>query len=621
MTSRLLEAKSGKKVILLGNEAIVRGSLESGIGFSSTYPGTPVSEIGDTFSEIAKEAGIYFEYSTNEKVALEAAAGASLSEVKSLVSFKNFGLNVASDSVFPLAYTGVKAGMVIVVGDDPNCWSSGQSEQDSRCYARLAHLPMLEPSDAQECKTFTKLAFEISERFKTPVFLRLTTRVAHERGLVTLDKIVKGKTSGTFIKDIKYKNFPPHIMKTHEEIHDKLEEIEKFSEGKDVNKIIYPNKESKLGIVTSGSAFCYVMEAFDDLGIKLPVLKIGLTYPLPENLFKKFIKNLNEILVVEELDPILEDSVYKLAKEFNPKVKIFGKNGYIPKAGECTEEIVISALCRLTGKKYKLNFKTHRKKFRKIKIARRLPVLCPGCPHRATFYAARAVAGKDAVFGGDIGCYIMGIYPPLETQDFIFSMGASQGISHGIKKVSKQKIVSFIGDSTFFHAGIPGLINMVYNKSNPLVIVLDNRITAMTGHQPNPGMGVTGMGEQTKEIVIEDIVKACGVENVKVIDPYNLKEMMEAIKEFLNKDKVSVIVSKRQCRLLTVRKMRKEGMKIPKFEIDQTKCTRCGECVYNFGCPAIMKMKDGSFFIDKNLCWGCAVCVQICPAKAIGASR
>jgi len=609
----------GQKIILMGNEAIVRGALEAGIGFSSTYPGTPASEIGDTFAEIAKDAGIYFEYSTNEKVALEAAAGAALSGVRSLVSFKQFGLNVASDSVMPLAYVGTRAGMVIVVADDPSCWSSAQSEQDSRFYARLAHLPMLEPCSAQECKDFVKIAFEISEKFEIPVFVRTTTRVSHARGIVKLGKIVKGKTKGKFVKDLKkFNNLPPNTMRMHEELLKKIDKIKDYSRKMKLNFVVN-NVKSKFGIITSGVSFDYVMDSLTDMKLKIPILRLGMTYPLDNEIIKNFIRKLKSILVVEELEPIIENEVNSIVKEVNPKLKIYGKqNGYVPKSGEYTEEIIIDALEKITKKKYNLNLKAHRKEYQKIKIARRFPLMCPGCQHRATFYAVKTVMGNDTVFGGDIGCYTLGILLPLETQDFIFSMGASEGLIHGIKKMSNQKAVAFIGDSTFFHAGIPALINMVYNKSNSFVIILDNRITAMTGHQPNPGMGKTGMGEDTKALSIEEIVKACGVDDVKVVDPFNLKEIMDAVKELMNKEGVSVLISKRECQLLAYRKKIKQGIKVVKFEIDQTKCKQAGVCLYKLACPALYK-ENGRFYINKNICTGCGVCVQVCPNKAIRA--
>lgn len=602
--------------IFLGNEAIVRGALEADIGFASTYPGTPASEIGDTFAEIAKEAGIYFEYSINEKVALEAAAAAAFSGVRSLVSFKHFGLNVSSDSILPVAYTGAK-GLVIAVADDPSCWSSAQSEQDSRWYAMLGKIPMLEPASPQECKDFTKYAFDLSEKFDIPVFIRLTTRSSHMRGIVKLGKIVKGPTQGYFKKDLKkFNNMPPHTMEMHEALLQKIEKIRNENEKIGLNYTLNLGAQD-FGIIVSGVAFDYVMDTLEDMKLKIPVLKLGMTYPLPAGIISDFIKKLNSVLIVEEIDPIIEEEIRGLAKDINPDLKIYGKDDVLPKSGELTEEKIINAIQKITPAKYPFNLEAHSKKFQKIKskIAHRFPMLCPGCQHRATFYAAKSAA-PDAVFGGDIGCYILGIYPPYETQDFIFSMGAVQGITHGIKKVSDQKAISFIGDSTFFHAGMPGLLNMAYNKSNPLVIVLDNRITAMTGHQPNPSTGLTALGETTKEADIAAIAKALGVDNVKTVDPFNLKQTEDAVRESLNSEKLSLIVAKRECQLLAVRKKKKSGQRIAKFEIDQTKCKKAGVCLYKLACPAIYK-QGKSFFIDNDLCTGCAVCVQVCPNKAI----
>jgi len=614
---KILSNEKGKKIILLGNEAIVRGALESGVGFASTYPGTPSSEVGDTFAEIAKDAGIYFEYSVNEKVALEAAAGACFSGVRSMVSMKQFGLNVASDSFIPIAFVGTNAGMVIFVADDPNCWSSAQSEQDTRYYARLAHVPVLEPSDSQECKDFVKFAFKISEKFHIPAIVRSTTRVSHQRGVVVLDNLVRGKTKGFFEKDLnKYYNLPPKTMIMHEELLKKMESIRKISEKTKINFIVNKNVKNKLGVIVSGVSFNYVMDALEDLNFKLPILKLGLTYPLPEEKIKNFVKKFKSVLVIEELEPILEETIERLAKEVNPKLKIYGKNGYLPKSGEYNEELIISALERLTRRKLRINLKEHSKRYKQLKITRRFAVLCPGCPHRATFWAAKVAAGSNTIFGGDVGCYVLGIMPPYYTQDFMFSMGASEGIVHGIKKTTFQKAIAFVGDSTFFHAGMPGLVNIVYNKSNPLVIVLDNRITAMTGHQPNPGMGLTAMEETTKEIKIEDVAKAFQVKYVKVVDPYNVKKMIKTIRNFMRKKEASVIVAKRECQLLAVRKLSKLGVKPVKFMIYPSLCKKCGICLYQFACPAMYKEGD-NFKIDPELCAGCGVCAQICPNKAI----
>jgi len=601
--------EEGKKVILLGNEAIARGALEAGVAVATTYPGTPASEIGDTFAEIAKEAGIYFEYSTNEKVAFETAAGAAMSGVRSIVSFKQFGLNVASDSVPPIAYLGVRGGMVIVVADDPNCWSSGQSEQDSRYFARIAHMPMIEPSDVQEAKDLTKFAFELSEKFGIPVFLRTTTRVNHMRGTVKLGKIVEGKKVGKFEKNVKYRNFPPEIMETHKQLHEKLNQISKVYEASKINFFINQNAKVDLGIIVTGVSFNYLMEAMEELKLKIPLLKIGTSFPLPERMISNFIKRFKKVLVVEELEPIVEGEVKRIAKDANPKVVVHGKD-VLPVFGEYRPEMIIQVLAKLTGRKIPEDLAES--KFDPSKVEKRLAQLCPGCPHRASFWAVKKAVGPDKIFAGDIGCYILGIHPPINEQDFAVSMGASLGISHGIERATKEKPIIFVGDSTFFHAVIPGLINVVHNKGNVLVVVLDNRTTAMTGHQPHPGTDLTGMGEETKALMIEDIAKACGVENIKVVNAFNIGEFTKAVKEFYSLPGVSLIVARGECRLQTVRKIVRKGVRIPKFEfVDQPSGEEAKE-LEMFGCPAIRR-EGKKFYIDQNFCWGCGVCSQIYP--------
>lgn len=616
---RVIELE-GNKVILLGNEAVVRGALEAGVGFASAYPGTPSSEIPDTFfaiHEALKERGIQFEYGSNEKCSTEAAAGAAFSGVRSITSMKHFGMNVATDSVFPLPYHGVKAGMVIAVADDPGCWSSGQSEQDSRWFPRIGHMPMLEPSDPQECKDFTKFAFDLSEKFKMPVFIRLTTRVSHVSGIVKLDKLPNPKTRGVFTPENKWNTLPPALLKKHTELHGVLDNIRKYIEKTKINHIANKNVKSKLGIIANGVTFHYVMEALKTLKLKVPVLKLGIAWPFPDNQVRSFIKKLNKVLIVEELEPLTETEVARLAKDVNPKLKIFGKD-LMPFQGEYNTEIVEHAVRKVSGKKAcKKPSNICEDAIARIAI-KRPATFCPGCPHRSTFYAAKTVSPKGTVFGGDIGCYIIGIFKPMETQDFVVSMGAGSGISHGISKVSDQKVIAFVGDSTFFHGAMPQLVNMVYNKSDPVVIALDNKITAMTGHQPNPDSGFTGMGEISKILKIEDIAKSFQVEDVAVVNSFNMAACKAKIKEFLEKDKVSVIVSRGECRLKFMRDMRHKGVKVPVFEIDKEKCIKCGTCLYNFGCPAIQREgNEGDFYIDADLCWGCSVCAQICPAKAI----
>ena len=566
----ILEKKANEKTILLGNEAIVRGALESGVQFVSTYPGTPSSEIGNIFSQISKQAGVYFEYSTNEKVALEAGIGASFSGLKAMVAMKNFGLNVCADALLPFCYTGSKGPFVLYVADDPSCWSSAQSEENSRAFAYLAHIPILEPSEPQECKDFIKLAFEISERFKIPVMVRTTTRVAHQSAPVILGVIKKEVKKGKFVKNPdQFSTMPPRTLRMHKELLAKIKEIKKTSEIHKINFVVRPKPQTgnvKLGIITSGISYLYAREVLKELSLSLPILKLGFFHPLSEEKIKNFLKKINKVLIIEELEPYLEREVERLAKEANPKLQIFGKS-HFSEAGELKPEDVFLAVSRVAGKKTKFDFEKHFKEFQKIPLDKRYPQLCtaefapPGCPYWRVFSAVKKAAPKNTVFGGDIGCYMIAANPPHFIQDYLLCMGASIGIAHGIKKslqvdlrqAAQQKVIALIGDSTFFHAGIPALINTVFNKSNPLIIILDNRTTAMTGHQPHPGMGKTGMGDTTEGIKIENIVQAIGIKNFKVIDPQNFEEMTKTIKGFLKKEEVSVIIAKRMCALLAKR--------------------------------------------------------------------
>ena len=539
------------KKVLLGNEAIVQGALEAGVDFVSAYPGTPSSEIGNIFGEIAKKHGVYFEFSTNEKTALEASIGASFSGLKCLVAMKSFGLNVASDALLPFVYTGTKGPVVIIVADDPSCWSSGQTEENSRGFAYLAHIPVLEPSDAQEAKDFVELGFEISEKFNIPVVIRTTTRVAHQRMPIEINSKLqapKSKKKGIFIKDVRrFVTMPQRVLEMKEELLAKIEKIREYAEKSEINR--GPSSaesrgraSTKLGIITSGISYLYVKEVLEELNLNLPILKLGFFYPLPEKKINSFIKGLKKVLIVEELEGYLEKEVNVLAKKINPKLKVYGKD-LLPESRELGAELVVSAIAKLLNKK----LSPYGRSPEGGKIPKRWPRLCPNCPYWFVFSAIKEVAPKDTIFGGDIGCYMIAGFPPHNIQDYLLCMGASIGIAHGIKKNSNQKLISFIGDSTFFHSGIPALINTVFNKSNPLIVIMDNRITAMTGHQPNPGMGLTGMGDEAEEIKIEEIVKACGVKHIKVIDPQNMDEFKQTVREFLNKDEVSVIVAKRIC--------------------------------------------------------------------------
>ncbi|MBA7648595.1 hypothetical protein ES703_56383 [subsurface metagenome] len=461
---------------------------------------------------------------------MEAGVGASFSGLKTMVAMKNFGLNVASDALLPFAYTGSKGPTVIFVADDPSCYSSAQSEENSRAFAFLAHIPILEPSDPQECKDFVKLGFQISARFKMPVMVRTTTRVSHQKMPVQLGPWVKQARLGKFVKNVhQFVTMPPRVLEMKKELLEKIEQIRGLSEKRSTVR----GSASTTGIITSGISYLYVMEALKELKLDLPVLKLDFFYPLPDKKIKSFIKNLKKVLVVEELEPYLEKEVKVLAKEVNCNLKVFGKD-LIPEVGELKPEIVALALAKVTNRKFKIQ----NSKF-KIPVIRRRPQLCPGCPYWLVFGGVKkAVDEKEVVFGGDIGCYMLAGLPPHSIQDYLSCMGSSIGIAHGIKKATKQKLITFIGDSTFFHSGIPALINTVFNKSNPLIIIMDNQTTAMTGHQPHPG--VCG-------VKIENIIKGCGVKNLRVVDPAKQAEFVRTVKEFVKKPEVSVIIARHPC--------------------------------------------------------------------------
>ena len=600
--------REGRTVVLLGNEAIARGAIEAGVGLSACYPGTPSSEVGITLSEVAKKCGFYFEWSTNEKVAFEVCAGSAYSGVRSLTAMKHFGLNVASDSIFPVVFTGVKAGLVIMVADDPLGHSSAQSEQDTRFYARMGKIPTLEPSNPQEAKDFTKLAFEISEKYEIPVILRTTTLVSHSAGTVKLGKIKKPKTKGKFVKDFdRFYNIRPNLQKLHTKLIKKLDLIEK--EYENLNTI---EGQGKIGIITNGVSYEYLKE----IG-KLPGVKIGklnLTHPISRNFVTKFIKGLEKVIIAEELEPVVENFVRGVAKDVNPGIEIYGKN-ILPRVGEYTPDIVLQALAPILKIKSP-DFSKHERQLEKIKLPARKPVFCPGCPHRSTFYAVKKVLGEDTVWAGDIGCYVLGIFEPFEMQDFVISMGSSFGVTHGIKKVSDQKAVVFIGDSTFFHAGMPGLANMKVHGTKPLVVILDNGITAMTGHQPHPGSDFTGMGEKKTPIKIEDVVKSFGIKNVRVVNAYSQRDLQDAVREFSKQDELSIIISRGICRLLMKRIVRSKGGKFVTYGVAPGKEKNCINLVKEFACPAIIQRGE-KVFIREDMCWGCGVCSQIAKKGSI----
>lgn len=606
---KISQGKDNEKLFLLGNEAAVRGAIESGVAVAATYPGTPSSEIGDVLSRVAKDADIYFEFSTNEKVALEVTAAAAASGLRSFTFMKHVGLNVAADSFVSAVYSGVNGGMIILSADDPSMFSS-QNEQDNRHYARLANIPMMEPSNPQEIKDLMKYGYELSEEYKIPILMRTTTRVSHMRGIVELGSKVAAKNKGYFEKDPKrFVPVPSSARLMHEELILKMEKLEDVVNNSPYNEI-YDN-EGKIGFITSGSAFNYVMDVVNENELPINVLKITLSYPFPEKRVLEFIEGLDSIIVAEEVDPVMEKEIFALLGKHGLNKKVYGKlDGTFPMIFEYSPDIILEGLGKI------MNVETEKVNQHDIPLPARPPTLCPGCPHRAAYYAVKK-AGKDlnldVIYPTDIGCYTLGIESPYEMADYLLSMGSSIGTSCGFSKSVDQNIVSFIGDSTFFHAGVPPLMNAVHNKDRFVLVILDNRTTAMTGGQPHPGLPVDGMGDTAPELSIEKIVEAVGVEFLEVINPLNIKKSQEIFEKALQFDGVAVVISKYPCVLLKTEKAKKHAL----MDVDPEKCDKCLDCLKNLTCPAIYMNDEGYVNIDAAACKGCTVCIQMCPERAI----
>ena len=616
----LLQDAPGKRVLLLGDEAIARGILEAGVSVVTTYPGTPASEIGDSVSEIASEAGLYMEYSVNEMVAVQVAAGAANCGVRALAAMKHVGLNVAADLVMTLAYTGVRGGCVIVTADDPECYSS-QNEQDNRFYALLSNLPCLEPSDPQEAKEMTVYAVELSEKLELPVLLRTTTRVSHTRGPVAYGNLTRPNLKGDFIRDVKrLVMVPANSRPKHKVLLRQASKAKEISEKSPYNKVARRGKE--IGIISSSSAYNCAVEAANLLDLDAGVLKLGMTHPLPEKMIAEFLKAYGRVVVVEELEPYLEMQIKAIAKDHAPNTDVNGKmNGqFFPKEGELTTRLAAAGLSKITGKRLPIDFQKIDEKYAAVArdLPSRPPILCAGCPHRASYFVIKKVGGDNAVYPDDIGCYALGIAPPFGVGDIMICMGASVGLAQGISRATGRDTVATIGDSTFFHAGIPGLVNAVYNNSRIVVAVLDNLATAMTGHQPHPGTGVTGMQLPAGKILIEKIAEGCGVKYVRVVNPFRTKEATAVLREALRQPGPSVVVFRAPCTLMEAREKRRKGIKVASAGITE-KCTNCMACIKLLGCPAIV-VEEGRVRIDENSCAACGLCVSVCPYGAIEGS-
>ena len=574
------------KKLMLGNEAVARGILEAGCSVVSSYPGTPSTEITEY---AAKYDEIYCEWAPNEKVACEVAFGASLAGVRSACCMKHVGLNVAADPLFTLSYTGVNGGMVIFVADDPGMHSS-QNEQDSRNYAIAAKVPMLEPADSVEAKEFTKAAFELSEKFDTPVIVRMCTRIAHSQCAVEICEPI-AKTKKEYKKEPqKYIMAPANAIRKHPVVEARTVALAEYAETSELNKVELAENKS-LAIITSGTSYQYVKEVFGD---SVSVLKLGLVNPLPAKLIADFAKKHDRVVVIEELDPVIENFCKSIG------IKVEGKELF-PICGEFSQSIVAKAL-GMEDKPFTASDDV---------IPVRPPVMCAGCPHRGLFYT---LSKKKITVLGDIGCYTLGMAQPLSAIDSVLCMGASVSGVHGFNKAnegaSDTKTVAVIGDSTFMHSGMTGLANIAYNGTNSTVIIVDNSITGMTGHQQNPTTGYNIKGDPATKINLEALCHALGIDRVRVVDPYDLKETERVVMEELAADEPSVIISRRPCALLKYVKAK------PALKIDADKCKACNACS-KIGCPAITK-KDKKAFIDSTLCVGCGVCKQLCAFDAIG---
>ena len=572
------------KKLMLGNAAVARGAYEAGVKVVSSYPGTPSTEITEN---IVKYDDVYVEWAPNEKVACETAIGASIAGARAMTCMKHVGLNVMADPVFTVSYIGVNGGLVLCVADDPGMHSS-QNEQDSRHYARASKIPMLEPSNSQECKDFTKLAFELSEKFDTPVFIRLSTRVSHSQSLVEEVEPTTVELKPYEKNIAKNVMMPANAIQRHVVVEKRQEELVKYAQTTALNVI--ENNGAKIGVITSGVSYEYAKEA---LGNKVNYLKLGMVYPLSQELIIDFAKTVEEIYVIEELDPFIEEFVKSLG------ISVKGKEVF-SLLGEYSQTLI---------KKVVLGEKVENISTDKV-LPKRPPVMCAGCPHRGTFYTLKKLG---VTVSGDIGCYTLGAVMPLSSVDTTICMGASISAAHGMVKARgkdfSKKLVAVIGDSTFMHSGVTGLIDIVYNKNNNTVIILDNSITGMTGHQENPTTGLTIRNEPTKQVDLVALCKAVGVSRVRVEDPFDVKGFEKAVKEELSVDEPSVIIARRPCALL-------KGVKYDgKFTVNNEKCRSCKMCM-RLGCPAITFV-DGKAKIDATQCNGCGLCANVCPFGAI----
>lgn len=599
---------------LMGNQAIALGALAAGVRLVAGYPGTPSTEVLETVAKNRQE-NTYVEWSVNEKSAMEVGAGAAYTGARTMVTMKQVGLNVAADPLMSLEYIGVKGGMVILVADDPGPISS-QTEQDTRHFARFSKLPCFAPSTVQEAYDMVQEAFEYSEKYGTPVFFRSTTRVSHGYASIQVKDVEEYKNVEPegFVKDTKrWVIFPKLSYQAHINIEARNEELAKvFSQYK--RNLLLPAeddcKELKKGIATGGFNYTYVTEAMADLG-QLRELKVSTPHPFPEQLAVEFLTGLEEVLCIEELDPVIERELIYIAGKYHLPVKILGKlSHHVKNSGENTRDSVLADIAAFMGRQLPEQGENGQA-VPAPELPVRPPVLCAGCPHRASFYAVKkAMQGRKTIFCGDIGCYTMGNAMPLDMVDTCLCMGAGLGIAQGVGHIEPDtSCFAFVGDSTFFAAAIPGVVNAVYNQAEMTLVVLDNSTTAMTGHQPHPGTGHTMMGEVVAKVNIEAVLQGIGVTAVETVNPLDLAKSIEVVRKMAGMPGVKAIIFKYPCIAIT----KPEG----KMAVDIDKCVGCRKCIREIGCPGLI-IRDGQVTIDESLCTGCGLCSQICPFEAIG---
>lgn len=601
--------KGIEKRFLLGNEAIVQGALEADIRFVTSYPGTPSSEIANTFAKIHKENNIYFEFSVNEKVAVELSAAVALSGLRAMAIMKHVGVNVASDALVTLAYVGVKGGFVLISADDPSCHSS-QNEQDNRLYANLFNIPMLEPSTAQEAKEMTKFAFQLSEQCQLPVMVRTTTRLSHLRSIVEVGEKKSLPQQAEFLKDPRY----IERQQAHSRLLERMEKGKSITESCQWNhEIDHTNgKPSTLGFLTSGVSFGYTMDIIEDHDISANIFKVGMSHPLPEKKISEFLAKHKKVVVVEELEPFLEDQTYRLAKEVNPSLEIIGKRSrHFPLDKEYSTDLIINALERDIDQ-IKASETKHA-----TELPPRYPTMCPGCSHRNTYFAVKRVLGDHAIYASDIGCYALGIIPPVKLGDIWLCMSGGIGLAGGFGHANQEPVVAFIGDSTFLHSGIPALLNAVYNQHNFILIILDNSITAMTGHQPNPASEKADSIRENPPIDLEALIRTLGVKHTRVVNPQKISETVKALKELKQQTGIRVLIARQPC-IVNIFKRKNEIPKTKKYRVSQDLCTQCAICIDDYACPAFELDDERRIQINEVLCIGCGDCVQVCPVHAIG---